>query len=111
LSGRDAYIFGVLHVAGRDGRRIRRVTPPGMLVGAFAWSPDGRQLAVMTVTRKEELVALRVLSARGGHNRLVRRFKPGSSGYADRPTLFWGRDGRRLYFLTEARFAARGRAK
>ena len=45
-----AYLGGsgndVLYVADADGKNERRISPEGMAAGAYAWSPDGKTLAL-----------------------------------------------------------------
>ena len=70
-----AYISdGYLYTMHPTGRRRQRLTPKGLQVLAFAWSPSGRSLAV--VFGKD--LRIETVTADGRHLRLIRREPAGS---------------------------------
>src|SRR5262245_49923134 len=81
---------GALYVINEDGTGERRLTPPGVKVQGFAWSPDGRNIALGW--QRGKTTKIMVIDANGRHGRAV------STGPEDSlPT--WSPSGKWLAYL------------
>lgn len=71
--GMPSYYNG-LQLATADGRTRQRLTEEALL--AFFWSPDGAQIAYVTLDESESRLRWRVVPAAGGTPRTVATFQP-----------------------------------
>jgi TolB protein len=87
-----------------DGTQRHRISQEPLL--AFAWSPDGQQLALVTVDEATQALGWSVVGLDGKSRRLVGSFVPtGDAGfqmsffdqYAQSSSI-WSADGRRLVY-------------
>ena len=105
----DAQVFGEdwrpaqLWTLRLEGGQPTRITPPERHTGAFAWSPDGRELAVLSLDSPWEdayygPLALDAYPATGGPGRRLAAVRGPATH------LCWSRDGATLAYLgTEGR--------
>lgn len=98
------FAYNGLNIATPDGRTRLRITNDRHF--AFFWSPDGAQLAYLTLDETDRLLVLHVIPSHGGEARQVASFQPSREfiqlvsyfdQYAQSVTI-WSPDSRTLLY-------------